>query len=317
MQLGSVTLLIGELNAKGHRTKSWTTVKGVCREGVRWNKGHVYRLLNNPLYIGRVRHREKTYPGEHEAVIESSLWNEVHGVLSSNNRSCSSRNRTPAMLKGVIRCGHCGSSMGITYTRKGNRCYRYYLCTKAGKNGYGACPVRTVPAGDIENAVLLQLRKVLRMPEIVAKTHRLVKKSEEDEKKRLMEKLEEHDREIRTLESNVSRLLKSSLGDNGGLSFVERELAAMEEEIENFKRRRAMVSAELNLLEDSPSGEADITREIDVLDNIWDGLFPAEKGRIIGLLVDSVTVHPDGLDLVLKADGLWGVAMEINGGGHE
>ena len=37
-----------ELNAKGHRTKAWTTVRGKVRAGVAWDKGHVYKLLGKP-----------------------------------------------------------------------------------------------------------------------------------------------------------------------------------------------------------------------------------------------------------------------------
>ncbi len=59
-QSGSTTKLAQELNAEGHTTKSWTTKKGVTRAGKPWNKGYLYRLLNNPLYLGEVSHKDKT-----------------------------------------------------------------------------------------------------------------------------------------------------------------------------------------------------------------------------------------------------------------
>lgn len=57
------------------------------------------------------------------------------------------------------------------YTRKGGRTYRYYLCVKAGKNGYASCPVRLVPAGDIEKAVVDQIRSIIKSPEMIAQTY--------------------------------------------------------------------------------------------------------------------------------------------------
>ena len=48
--------------------------------------------------------------------------------------------------------------------------YRYYVSQTVLKHGAGACPVGRVPAGEIEAAVINQLRAVFRQPEIVAGT---------------------------------------------------------------------------------------------------------------------------------------------------
>ena len=61
--------------------------------------------------------------------------------------------------------------MTSTYTRKAGRTYRYYVCTGANKSGYDSCPVKTVAAGDIEKAVIDQIRTVFRSPEMVAQTY--------------------------------------------------------------------------------------------------------------------------------------------------
>ena len=56
IQLGSAKNMGRELNEQGYRTKSWTTKKGKVRKGAKWNTGHIYRLLNNRVYIGEVAH---------------------------------------------------------------------------------------------------------------------------------------------------------------------------------------------------------------------------------------------------------------------
>ena len=48
--------------------------------------------------------------------------------------------------------------------------YRYYVSQTVLKHGAGACPIGRVPAGEIEAAVIDQLRAVFRQPEIVAGT---------------------------------------------------------------------------------------------------------------------------------------------------
>ena len=175
-QVGSSLLLTRELNLQGHKTKSWSTRKGKKRLGHAWNKSHIYRLLNNRKYLGEVTHKGQVYPGEHDAIISRSLWDKVHSILGENHRARAAKTRaaTPALLKGLIRCGHCGASMGVTFTRKAGRMYRYYLCLKAAKSGYDACPVKSVAAGDIEEAVMEQLRQVFRAPETIAMTSRIV-----------------------------------------------------------------------------------------------------------------------------------------------
>jgi site-specific DNA recombinase len=46
LQVGSATKLVQELNASGHRTK----------RGKPFDKGVVYKLLNNRTYVGEVEH---------------------------------------------------------------------------------------------------------------------------------------------------------------------------------------------------------------------------------------------------------------------
>jgi DNA invertase Pin-like site-specific DNA recombinase len=175
LRIGSTTILAHQLNEQGHRTKSWTTKKNVERKGGLWNKAHLYRLLHNRVYLGDVTHKGQSYKGEHLGIIEQTLWDKVHSILAKNHHARSARTKaeTPALLKGLIRCGHCQTSMGITFTRKAGRMYRYYLCQNVSKGGYGACPVKSLSAGEIERVVVDRLRNVLRDPGIVARIGRV------------------------------------------------------------------------------------------------------------------------------------------------
>jgi len=315
LQLGSVVALIKELNAAGHKTKSWTTKKGVHRPGVPWNKNHVYRLLTNPTYIGLIKHKDKTYPGRHEAIIEKSLWDQVQVSLNDNGghraRANATRSKTPAMLKGIIKCGHCGTAMGVTFTKKRDRTYRYYLCGHANKNGYDSCPVRSIPAGDIENAVMLQVRRIFQAPEILVEALGAIQKQEREDRKRLAAERAAIEQEIASTRAKASRLIKSQIGENGGNGFVSEELDGMEQQVENLNGKLRIVSEELNMLKRRPTTEAALLTELQTLDHIWDELFPAERARLIRLVVDSLTVNPDGLVLVLRADGLTSLVAEF------
>ena len=171
LHVGSATLLMNELNAAGHRTKSWTTRAGALRPGRPFNKGFLYKLLGNRVYLGEAVHKGKSYPGEHRAIIDRDVWDKVHSILSENSRRRGNhvRSATPALLKGVIRCGSCNRSMAPSHAQKNGRRYRYYVCQNAIKSGHDSCPVRSLPAGEIEDAVLTQVRAMLQAPEMAAR----------------------------------------------------------------------------------------------------------------------------------------------------
>lgn len=182
--LRSPVKLSQELNAQKITMKTWKTGKGTIRPGSQWTKNGIHTLLRNRRYIGEVRHFKEYFPGEHEPIIDRKLWDQVQQVIeeNSNDHIRETHNQTPALLKGIIKCGHCGCSMGITYTKNHDRVYRYYQCMSASKKGYSTCPVKIVPAGEIEAAAVEQMRKVLRSSEMLAKAHLAVEESGIDPK---------------------------------------------------------------------------------------------------------------------------------------
>ncbi|MBF0094668.1 MAG: recombinase family protein [Alphaproteobacteria bacterium] len=172
LELGSAIAVIRELAADGAITKSWTTEDGTFRHGKPFNKGTLYKLVNNRTYLGEAVHKGTSYPGEHAAIVDRPLWDKVHAVMADNARRKGTRVTagTPAPLKGLIRCGACGGAMTPSHTRRHGRLYRYYLCSKASKNGHTTCPVRAVAADEAETLVFAQVRRALRSPEVVACT---------------------------------------------------------------------------------------------------------------------------------------------------
>ncbi|OSM04178.1 recombinase family protein [Magnetofaba australis] len=168
-QVGSVTSLVQELNDAGRRTKSWTTQSGRVREGGKFDKNSLYRMLKNRIYLGEIVHKEESFPGEHVAIIQPQQWQRVESILAENahQRANQSRSQSPAPLKGILRCGHCNRAMKPSHTRKKGKQYRYYTCQQALKRGHDSCPVKTVAAGEVEQLVLDQIQGILASPEMV------------------------------------------------------------------------------------------------------------------------------------------------------
>jgi hypothetical protein len=170
-RLGSATILVRQLRGEG--------VTG--KQGKFVDKGYVYKLLNNRVYIGLAVHKGTAYPGEHDAIVSQALWDRVHSILAESPRRRGARNRaqTPALLKGLI-FGPAGCAMTPTHTRRGGKLYRYYVSTDVLKRDAESCTVRRVPAAEIERAVVDQLRVLLRSPEILVRTWRKARASSSD-----------------------------------------------------------------------------------------------------------------------------------------
>lgn len=162
----SGTALVQQLSKEGSLNK----------QGKVMDKGFLYRLLNNRVYLGEAVHKGVAYAGEHHAIVTKDLWTAVHAVLkeSPRKRAGSSRARTPALLKGLL-FGPTGCAMTPSHTRKRGRLYRYYVSTSVLKKASTTCPIKRIPAHEIEAIVTRQLALVVQTPEIVVATWRAAK----------------------------------------------------------------------------------------------------------------------------------------------
>src|SRR5207249_4291755 len=98
-------------------------------------------------------------PGAHPALIDAALWEQVQTLLRRSNTRPGPSRRPPrvSFLHGILRCVACDCAMSASSSRKGTRCYRYYICSAAQKRGWKSCPAPSVSAGTMERLVLEQL----------------------------------------------------------------------------------------------------------------------------------------------------------------
>lgn len=161
VDLGSGTVLAKELRRDG-----------ICnKQGRLIDKGFLYKLMNNRVYRGDAVHKGTAYPGEHIAIIDPALWDQVHAILqvSPRKRANNTRAETPALLKGLIFSAS-GAAMTPSFTNKGPRRYRYYVSMDLLKNRDGADDgvPRRLPADTVEAAVISEIRRMVRVPETAA-----------------------------------------------------------------------------------------------------------------------------------------------------
>jgi hypothetical protein len=228
----SCTKLVQILRAEGATTK----------RGRPLTKSDVYRILSNRVYLGEAVHKGTAYPGEHDAIVTQAQWDAVHAILqvSPRVRVNRTRNTTAPLLRGLIFDSQ-GRAMSPSHSRgRGGRIYRYYVSQAVLKGGAMERPaIARLPAGEIEAAVVAQVRALLRQPEMVVGTWRAA----------------------RATATDVT--------------------------------------------------EQEVLLALARIEPLWDELFPAERARIVRLLVDRVDVRADGAAVRLRLDGLGSLVHDL------
>jgi len=167
-QSGSVQKLREKLFKSNEVSKVRRTRSGKVRGGQSFSRGALYLILKNQVYRGRIPHRDAYYRGEHQAIIEQGLWDDVQGLLASNReaRHLGQRARTASLLAGCV-FDDTGRRLTPSHTRKGGKRYRYYISRAASPSSsqLPQLPV-SVPAHDLERLVLEQVESLLKSPDL-------------------------------------------------------------------------------------------------------------------------------------------------------
>ena len=135
LRLGSVRALWAELLTKAIHNKPRIR-DGELGSAVPFSRGGLYHLLSNPIYIGKVRHKQKVFDGEHEAIIDQALWDEVqqqlkvHGPELREGKRLSERSLLAGKLFDVS-----GEPLTPSHAVKQGKRYRYYVSRNLILNG--------------------------------------------------------------------------------------------------------------------------------------------------------------------------------------
>jgi hypothetical protein len=171
LELRSTTELARELNRQGVTTKAWTTVDGTFRPGRPITKQNLYKTLRNPIYLGMISHKAKTYPGQHEAILDQTLWDQAQAILAVEAGLRASQTMTrhdnESILRGLLLAPNDDRMLPTATKKKSGKRYRYYLPYSDKKLGRGTNPFGIVPAVQIEALVLEQVKSALQAPGMI------------------------------------------------------------------------------------------------------------------------------------------------------
>jgi site-specific DNA recombinase len=156
LKAGSVVRLKQQLDAEGFRLPVRIDGAGRSTGGGPISRGHIYKILSNPIYVGRIAHKGHVHEGQHKPIVPQDLWDEVQRCLS-DRRGALMTNRTrqasEALLAGKLFDDR-GNRMSPSWAKKGSKRWSYYVSQAAlqGDKGKTGSIIR-VPAVAVEALV--------------------------------------------------------------------------------------------------------------------------------------------------------------------
>ena len=159
LELESLTVLMQDLARRGIESKMRHLSSGAIRGGAGFGKGALAYLLRNRTYLGEIRHQGRTYPGEHEPIIDRDLFEAVQTKLTSQAQARrQGRVGSHALLMGRIFDDR-GNRMTPASAHKQGARYRYYVSAPLVQGRREeAGSVSRVPAPELEQLVIERLR---------------------------------------------------------------------------------------------------------------------------------------------------------------
>ena len=133
-------------------------------KGLTLPKSHIYNILRNPVYTGRIRYDGKILKGNHKPIISEDIFDIAQKIHKKRVRKLHLHKKHS--LAGLIKCRECGSFMTPCHTNKKShgktKRYYYYRCTSTIKKDWNSCTIRQVSANRLEDYISDNLKRISR-----------------------------------------------------------------------------------------------------------------------------------------------------------
>jgi site-specific DNA recombinase len=155
LDLGCVRALKADLADRSVVSKQWTSSSGIRYGGQPFDRGALYCLLKNRIYLGETMHKGTSYPGEHQAIVSRTLFDAVQERLAVYRRrqlgKASTRQQAP--LAGLLFDDEATPMVRTYGLKSGTRRYRYYVSRTRIRGEPCRASISRVPAPPLEEVI--------------------------------------------------------------------------------------------------------------------------------------------------------------------
>jgi len=147
-------------NRLGLKSRIRIKPDGSYTGGKPFDRGHIHHILTNPIYAGRIRHKDKVYEGQHDAIIAPEQWEAIQKMLTevSVKTRGSKSAAYPSLLAGKL-FDETGDRLTPSHSRKNVKRLRYYISHRLVTDKSKKHPdAWRLPAPQLEQAVIRAIR---------------------------------------------------------------------------------------------------------------------------------------------------------------
>jgi len=280
------------------RLRSQLHSRGVLpRSGKRWLKTSLSHILHNPVYVGKTRSHGELFEGQHDSIVGEAVFAKVQSLAPERTHAKTRINNT-FRLKGLLRCGDCGSFMTPHYTQKRrkdgsvNRIL-YYRCTKTMHFNNDVCRVRSINADRIEDAIVADLSELSRNEGYLRKSIDELNRDIEESLRPLLAEEKSLKARIAEIEGEIDRFVQAVGRGTLSVERLEAEMGAREQD-------RILLQSQLEYVQQKIRQSAVTEYDADIVRKnladfglAFEGLTPREQAEALQCLLKEVTLFPD------------------------
>jgi len=288
---------VGILNRKGYKTKrgrefSIATVKGI---------------LDNPLYIGKIRFNQYEnwaekrrsgkndnpilVDGKHEAIISIELWESVQEKRSSRSYK-PIQSATPYFLTKLIRCPQCGAGMVSGKSKGANKSYRYYKCGSFHNKGATICSANSINADIAEKQVLQEIKQIVTNSQFIQRLVQKLNHERQHARTPLMEEKRRMEATILQKDRYIENITEKLMDDPALMPLFALKLKQQQQDKLIFQQQLEEVEKKLTNTSTKPIDLMALHYLIKNIDDILEQTDGQEKKELLRMIIKDIEITP-------------------------
>jgi site-specific DNA recombinase len=268
------------LSERGYRTKKDRP----------FNPQAVLTILRNRAYLGEITYRGTSYPAPHEPLVDAGLFERAQAILRERGEDASLRrsNTSDYLLTGLLKCVRCGKRyIGACAHGNGGR-YPYYVCFSRQRYGKKTCEADSLPAEELEQAVLDQLVNVLEQEPLLREAIDQAFADLDAARPKREAELKRIDAELRKLHETLDHYFRAFEQQTMPEQLCGRRIWELTKKLSQLEARREELAVDVD--DPEPLSDQDLAALQAHVRQVIEAGEPAQQKALLQALVDEIRV---------------------------
>lgn len=289
--------IVGILNQKGYITK----------RGNVFSIGTLKGILDNPVYIGKVRFNQYEnwaekrrsgknndaiiVDGEHEAIIPEDLWERVQQKRSARSYKAVQSDQ-PYILTKLIRCPQCGAGMVAGKSKGANKTYRYYKCGTFHNKGASECSANSINADVAERQVLGEFKRIVTESKFLQRLVQKMNKERENAKEPLIQEKKRLETTLNKCDKYIANITDSLMKDPDLMPIFAEKLKEQQQAKLTFQQQLEETEEKLSNTSTKPIDLMALHYLVKNIDSILEQAASEEKKELLRRIIKEIEITP-------------------------